>query len=166
MKRILLAIDGSESSGKAVVTVSELAPPINASVILTTVIDDLGVSYDESNSNNPRSLSNNPRSPSSNNSSPKNVRKIKKTKQQVKLENEGEKLLNKAESILEEENIETEKEILKGDPANEICDYATENNIGIIVMGDKGKGGIKELLLGSTSGKVVRHANCSVMIVK
>ena len=159
MKRILLAIDGSESSGKAVATVSELAAPINASIKLTTVIEDLGVSYDESKPNTPRS-------PSSNNSYSRSVRKIKKTKKQVKLENEGEKLLNKAASILEEENIETEKEILKGDPANEICEYAEENNIGIIVMGDKGEGGLKELLLGSTSEKVLRHAHCSVMIVK
>ena len=159
MKRILLAIDDSESSGKAVATVSELANPINASIILTTVIEDLGVSYDESKPNTPRS-------PSSNNSYSRSVRKIKKTKKQVKLENEGAYILNKAEEILQKENIETDKKILKGEPANEICEYAEENNIGIIVMGDKEEGGIKELLLGSTSEKVLRHANCSVLIVK
>jgi nucleotide-binding universal stress UspA family protein len=47
-----------------------------------------------------------------------------------------------------------------------ITGYQETNNITLIVMGTKGIGGIEEVLIGSTAEKVVRHANCPVMVVK
>ena len=36
----------------------------------------------------------------------------------------------------------------------------------IIIMGSRGMGKFKELILGSVSNKVLHHAKCSVMVVR
>jgi nucleotide-binding universal stress UspA family protein len=53
-----------------------------------------------------------------------------------------------------------------GHPAHEICRYAKENAVDLIVMGSHGRTGMKELLLGSISHAVVNTAGCAVTIVR
>lgn len=53
-----------------------------------------------------------------------------------------------------------------GEPAKEICDYASINEIELIVIGNRGLHGVRKLMLGSVSQKVAQHAHCPVMIVK
>ena len=53
-----------------------------------------------------------------------------------------------------------------GKVAEEIVDLAAELRAGLIVMGSRGRGGLRRLLMGSVSDPVVRHAHCSVMIVR
>ncbi|MDZ7671916.1 MAG: universal stress protein [Halanaerobiales bacterium] len=47
-----------------------------------------------------------------------------------------------------------------------ICEYAENNGFDIIVLADKGIGGVKRFFLGSISDKVLRHAKVSVLVVK
>ena len=47
-----------------------------------------------------------------------------------------------------------------------ITEYAKRNDVGLIVMGTRGRGGFKRLLLGSVAAGVVSHAPCSVMVVR
>lgn len=49
---------------------------------------------------------------------------------------------------------------------NEICRYAMEASIDLIVIATHGQTGIKHVLLGSVSERVVQHAHCSVLVVK
>jgi nucleotide-binding universal stress UspA family protein len=51
-------------------------------------------------------------------------------------------------------------------PAQLITEYAKNNDIELIVMGSRGLGGFKRLLLGSIASAVVAHAHCSVMVVR
>jgi len=53
-----------------------------------------------------------------------------------------------------------------GQAAQDICRYAKENQVDLIVMGSHGRTGIKKLVLGSISNKVVNTADCSVTIVR
>lgn len=53
-----------------------------------------------------------------------------------------------------------------GKPADELLDYAEANEINLIVIGSRGLSGLKKLVLGSVSQKVVNNAECSVFIVK
>ena len=48
----------------------------------------------------------------------------------------------------------------------EIVDLAHSMGAGLIVMGSRGRGGIRRALMGSVSDSVVRHAHCPVTIVR
>lgn len=53
-----------------------------------------------------------------------------------------------------------------GQPDGEIVDAAEDVGAGLIVVGSRGLGGVRRALLGSVSESVVRHAHCSVMVVR
>lgn len=53
-----------------------------------------------------------------------------------------------------------------GRPFLDIINYSREHNISLIVMGTHGRGAIAQILLGSTTEKVVRKAPCAVMTVR
>jgi len=78
----------------------------------------------------------------------------------------GQKLLNQAIDELKKGNIEAKGELLMGDAATEILNYAAENNIDLLIAGSRGLSRLKSLLLGSVSRKLVHYAKCSVLIVK
>jgi nucleotide-binding universal stress UspA family protein len=56
--------------------------------------------------------------------------------------------------------------VMEGDPAEEIMTYADEVGSDLIVVGRRGVGGFKRLLIGSTSSNIVKYANQSVLVVK
>src|SRR5215467_3591371 len=47
-----------------------------------------------------------------------------------------------------------------------IIDYVTANNIDLIVIGTKGRTGLKRFFMGSVANGVVQHAQCSVLLVR
>jgi nucleotide-binding universal stress UspA family protein len=47
-----------------------------------------------------------------------------------------------------------------------IIDYATSKNIDLIVIGTRGRTGLKRFLMGSVANGVVQHAHCSVLLVR
>jgi nucleotide-binding universal stress UspA family protein len=53
-----------------------------------------------------------------------------------------------------------------GSPVETITDYAVAEKIDLIVMGTRGLGGFKRMLLGSVSSGVVTHAHCPVLVVR
>lgn len=55
-------------------------------------------------------------------------------------------------------------EVLLGDPAGAICDFAAKENVAAVVMGSRGHGGFKRAVLGSVSDHVVRRAPCPVVV--
>jgi nucleotide-binding universal stress UspA family protein len=55
--------------------------------------------------------------------------------------------------------------VLRGSPGPALCSLARSIDAQAIVMGSRGRGGIKRALLGSVSDHVVRNAPCPVVIV-
>lgn len=53
-----------------------------------------------------------------------------------------------------------------GEPAREVVRLAGEVGAGLIVVGSRGLGGVRRMLLGSVSDSVVEHAPCPVMVVR
>jgi len=61
---------------------------------------------------------------------------------------------------------EVETLVLEGDPGRAICGLASDLSAGAIVIGSRGRGGIKRAILGSVSDHVVRNAPCSVIVTR
>jgi nucleotide-binding universal stress UspA family protein len=59
-----------------------------------------------------------------------------------------------------------EAHLIMGEVAREIVHLAEDLRAGLIVMGSRGRGGIRRALMGSVSDSVVRHAHCPVMVVR
>jgi nucleotide-binding universal stress UspA family protein len=57
-------------------------------------------------------------------------------------------------------------ETREGDPAGEIVRFCREKGIDLIVMGNRGMGDLKGLLLGSVSHKVVQAAECPCLLYR
>ena len=56
--------------------------------------------------------------------------------------------------------------MLTGDTATEILRYAREELVELIVMGTHGRTGLKHLVLGSVAERVLRQAECPVLVVR
>jgi nucleotide-binding universal stress UspA family protein len=63
-------------------------------------------------------------------------------------------------------SIAHDTRIAHGDPAAEICNAAEELRAGLIVTSSHGRTGLKHALLGSVAEQIVRHAPCSVHVVR
>jgi nucleotide-binding universal stress UspA family protein len=61
---------------------------------------------------------------------------------------------------------DAEQLVTLGDPPTALCDLARERGANAIVMGTRGRGGLKRAFLGSVSDHVVRNAPCPVVIVR
>jgi nucleotide-binding universal stress UspA family protein len=59
-----------------------------------------------------------------------------------------------------------ETRIVEGSPGAALCDLAREVSAVAIVIGSRGRGGLRRALLGSVSDYVVRNAPCPVLIVR
>lgn len=77
----------------------------------------------------------------------------------------GDLLLDKARASVEGvENIQVR--ILDDDPAHAILECAKDESADMIVIGSRGVGDLKSLLLGSVSHKLIEHAECPCVVVK
>lgn len=76
------------------------------------------------------------------------------------------KKLQPVEEAIAAENIKYRVEILHGTPGPAIVEYANEKQFDILVIGSRGLNSLQEMVLGSVSHKVVKRANCPVLIVK
>lgn len=56
--------------------------------------------------------------------------------------------------------------MLKGNPSQEIIKYIKDHSIDQLVIGSRGLNAFQEMMLGSVSHKVMKHANCPVTVVK
>ena len=69
------------------------------------------------------------------------------------------------EKIGTQRNIETHI-IISQSTVKSILDFAEEKNVDLIVVGTRGRSGIKKLLLGSTASGIVTYSSCPVIVVK
>lgn len=61
------------------------------------------------------------------------------------------------------DGVEVRRTIAAGNPASVLCDAAGDADL--VVVGARGMGGFKGLLVGSVSHQVVGHAPCPVVVV-
>ena len=75
-------------------------------------------------------------------------------------------VLTRAAAELGHEIGAVERSIVVGHPASEIIRAAEEAGVDLVVVGARGLGAFRRLVLGSVSDRVVHHAPCSVLVVR
>lgn len=75
-------------------------------------------------------------------------------------------LVEEAEEQIREAGIATENRIPTGDPREALLRLATDERVDLMVVGSHGRTGLAKLLLGSVSSHAVTHASCNVLVVK
>jgi nucleotide-binding universal stress UspA family protein len=83
-----------------------------------------------------------------------------------KHQEEAKEILDKAKNIGNKNGVKVETVVMKGDATSNIIDFSKKENYDTIIMGRRGMGKFKQLVLGSTSNKVLTHSNSTVVIVK
>ncbi len=83
--------------------------------------------------------------------------------QQQQARSEGEEMVADAVAALGVDHPVTR--IIEGNAGPALCELAAEVGADVIVIGTRGRGGIKRALLGSVSDHVVRNAPCPVLVV-
>lgn len=79
---------------------------------------------------------------------------------------EGMKELSSARELLDGAGIGYRFHVSAGNPPNMILRYAEEMNFDQIVMGPRGLGTVKGILLGSVASKVIQLSTIPVLILK
>jgi nucleotide-binding universal stress UspA family protein len=75
--------------------------------------------------------------------------------------------ISKLEPRLRESNIPFKADVLEVISITEsLLSYAESHNVDLIIIGSRGLGGFKKLLLGSVASGVSQHSKCPVLIVK
>jgi nucleotide-binding universal stress UspA family protein len=64
------------------------------------------------------------------------------------------------------QQIEIKTEVIIGHPGDQIVRYAKDKDIDMIFIGQTGKSKIESFFLGSVSRRVATHSHCTVTIVK
>ena len=80
--------------------------------------------------------------------------------------NKGKKVLDKCLLHAKKISATIKTELQEGDPASVILNVSSAGKYDLIIMGNRGLGRFKRLLLGSVSTKVVNHASCSILLVR
>jgi nucleotide-binding universal stress UspA family protein len=140
LSKILVPVDGSEDSLRALDHAIYLAKKTDASITAMHVIENPPTVYVES-------------------------QKILNDLL-AKFRTESANILDKCKQIAAKSDVEIETVIGEGDAASNIVGYAQNEGFDTIIIGRRGLGRFKEIVLGSISNKVLHHAKCSVMIVK
>jgi nucleotide-binding universal stress UspA family protein len=142
--KILLATDASEEAALAARTATDIADKTDSE--LYVVLVGLSAAYVGMG--------------------PPEIADIPAPRQQ-ELNEETQSLLDaQVEQIKADGGTVAQAHLRIGRPDEQIVDSAEEIGAGLIVMGSRGLGGIRRLLMGSVSDSVVRHAHCPVLIVR
>jgi nucleotide-binding universal stress UspA family protein len=141
--RILLAIDGSEHSLDAARAVQHLAP---AEELLVLHVADVPSQF------YPMMM-------------PEVALELHQQAEQ-QLREDGERFLQTVISLLPPKVGRVSKRLELGSSAETILSIAEEERIDLIVLGARGLGQVRELVMGSVSHRVLMHARCSVLLVK
>lgn len=136
-KRIIVAVDGSEHSYRALDYAKALAEQFESTIWLIHAFphtsDLLG--YDEYEALIARR------------------------------ESAGQDIIDEARRRLGQTSVDVSEELLEGPEAEAILNVAEARQADLIIMGTRGLSSLQGLLLGSVSHKIIHHASCPVMTI-
>ena len=145
--RILLAVDGSVSSDRAMELVASFRLPVDSVVRVVSVqqpyVDVLALSW-ASVGESPEAM---------------------ETEEQTDARHHHE-AVERAERSLLRPGLRVEGFLLRGRPGSCIVDEAKAMQADLVVVGSRGHGTIATMVLGSTASEIVDHAPCPVLVAR
>ncbi len=143
--KILLALDESLFSQEAVRAVAEEFQPKHAEVQVVNAVEQISAYF-----------------------SAEYFPHITRDTKQIERERQkqAEALVDKAYTKLRQAGFRCGKAVVHGDARAAILDQAKNWKADLIVVGSHGLKGLNRLLMGSVSEAIVRHAECSVQVVR
>ena len=156
ISKILVGVDGSEASEKALGYALEIADKFSATILILNVFQsppEIGnqlsvIQQSSSPGYSQESIDYQPI-----------IREFRKVHEAV-LSRATEKA-KKSKPMLK-----ITAELKEGDPSSQIVETAANGEFDLIVIGHRGDSQIRELFLGSTSERVAHRATCAVLIAK
>jgi nucleotide-binding universal stress UspA family protein len=176
IKRVLVALDGSDHAKRAMDLACEMASRFDAELIAVHVICDKSISQAERRMAEAELESEGAKN--------FNVTSLLHAGGDARFESQrlaeqaaetqgrlrwalGNCLMSNAQARAKEKAVQKVRTITRvGDPAKEILSVAGEEHADIIVMGRRGLGDLAGLLLGSVSHKVSHLADCACLTLK
>ncbi|GBC74444.1 Putative universal stress protein [archaeon HR05] len=139
-KRIVVAIDTSDSAIHVIEKAAEVAEMVGADVVVLTVVE-VPLVASEGEMNMARIAS-----------------------EEKRIAEYHKQLIDRY--FAGSTDMLVESMILYGDAGDKICELAEKIHADLVVVGSRGLGRIESMLLGSVSEKVLRKCRCSVLVVK
>jgi nucleotide-binding universal stress UspA family protein len=147
VQRILVATDGSPHATKAIQFAADLASQYDATLYLVHVVSKLDIPEDFA-----RYVE---------------VEGFEEAPENVYLKKIGNAIIGEAEKGIDRGRVKNvQVDLVQGDPAEKILELAKEKGVDMIVIGSRGLGNVKGLLVGSVSTKVCHLAECTCVSVK
>lgn len=152
MEKILVAVDGSEHSKKALTYAIELTKKFDGKITIVNVYSTVVPQTQPIDGLSTPAMSGT------------SAALAAKIAEDAKLR--GEQVLVEAERSAMELGVQVEKVLREGDAVNEIAAEAKAGSFNLVVVGHRGMSKLRELLLGGVSEGVSHKAPCPVLIVK
>jgi nucleotide-binding universal stress UspA family protein len=152
-KRILVPLDGSRLSARALPYATEIARRFDAVVILMRIKqpDTIGSPLAVPSGGNPQVA----------------AMLVDVTHEQnLKKLSSANRYINKHLRKLRSEGVKGYKKVVLGDPATAILEFCREVDIDLVIMSTRGRSGIKRAVMGSVTDRIVRDPCSPVLVVR
>jgi nucleotide-binding universal stress UspA family protein len=134
---ILVPVDGSEISYKALETALDFAKHNSSNITVIHALEKVSTSY---------------------------LRDENTLQMET---GEGQRILDRCHEFADEKGVSINTALIEGKPASAtILDFALKDKFDLIVIGSHGISGFKERMLGSVSNKIVHYASLPVLLIK
>jgi nucleotide-binding universal stress UspA family protein len=137
---MLVPVDGSENSYRALDAALFLSEKLGSDITVLHVMEEVPITHIESQ------------------------KLLRELLENYKKENE--EILSKCSEIARKKGLTINTILLQGNPASIILDFSKKEKYDIVIMGSRGMGKFKELILGSVSTKIVHHSPCGVLLIR
>lgn len=137
---ILVPVDGSDNSYRALDSALLLSEKLGTNITVVNVLEQVPITHIESE------------------------KLLSELLEAYRKENQ--EILSKCSKIATEKGLSIKTILLQGNPASVILDYRKKEKFDLLIMGSRGLGKFKQLILGSVSNKIVHHSPCAVLLIR
>jgi nucleotide-binding universal stress UspA family protein len=137
---VLVPVDGSDNSYRALDAALLLSEKLGSSITVVNVMEQVPITHIESE------------------------KLLSELLEAYKKENQ--EILSKCSNIATEKGLSIKTLLLQGNPASVILDYSKKEKFDLVIMGSRGMGKFKQLILGSVSSKIVHHSPCAILLIR